>query len=601
LLRAQILRVFQQIPAGRRAILLVWQATRGWTVLWALLLLLQGLIPAFVVLLLRTLINRLAQSQPWVELLPPAIGIATLWFGAVVASSALSYVRTVQAEKVQNLIHSLLHEKVASLDLSFFDSASSYDLLHRARIDAISQPTALLENLGAMLQNSLSFLVLATILARYTILLPILLVGCGLPGLLLVARQILREHHWNRTHTSEERQSRYLDWVICDQSSAAELRIYSLGSLFRERFARLRGGLAAGKISLAAQSSIAELLAASLAWAGTLVGLGIMLYRSHHGLAGLGDLLLCLQAFQQAQTQLRTLLEGGGKIFRSLLFIENLDLFLKIEPEIVAGDRRSTKELLKESIRFEDVSFSYPGCDRLALERFNIEIPAGKVVALVGQNGAGKSTLIKLLCRFYDPSSGRILIDGVDLREFDPNDFRQQLAVLFQEPVRYQARARENISFGDVTGIDDMERTAEAAEAAGATEFLNKLPKGMETYLGKWFGGSELSGGEWQRVALARAFFRQAALVILDEPTSAMDSWAEQDWLRRFRTLTEGRTGLMITHRFTTAMHADIIHVLDKGKIVESGTHQQLVDLGGSYYRSWSAQISDYESKAGAI
>jgi ATP-binding cassette subfamily B protein len=248
---------------------------------------------------------------------------------------------------------------------------------------------------------------------------------------------------------------------------------------------------------------------------------------------------------------------------------------------------------VKDSIRFEGVSFTYPGAFHRALNGFDLEIPKGKVVALVGHNGAGKSTLIKLLCRFYDPDEGRILLDGVDLRALDHLALRKRIAVLFQDPVHYHASVRENIAFGDLEGLYDKARVRQAAQDAGALEPIERLPDGFEAMLGKLFGGAELSGGEWQRIALARAFFRQASLVILDEPTSSMDSWAEQDWLGRFRALTAGRTALMITHRFTTAMHADIIHVLDKGRVVESGTHAELVAQGGAYATSWAAQMRE--------
>jgi ATP-binding cassette subfamily B protein len=444
-----------------------------------------------------------------------------------------------------------------------------------------------------MVQNGLGFLVLAGILWTYAGWLPLLMIFTGIPGLLLVARHILREHRWFLEHTSHERRARYLDFLITERSTAAELRLFDLGTYHRKAFESLRESLRDGRLNLERQGAVTELAAGSLAWVGSLIGLGWMLHRILSGRARLGDLLLCFQAFQQCQTLLRSLLEGAGMIYRSLLFVENLDDFLELEPAILSGLTSEPGLPIKDSIRFEDVSFTYPGESHRALDGFHLEIPRGRVVALVGHNGAGKSTLIKLLCRFYDPDAGRILFDGVDLRELDLVALRRQIAVLFQEPVHYNATVRENIAFGDVEGLSDQARVWQAARDAGALEPIERLSGGFDALLGKWFGGAELSGGEWQRIALARAFFRRASLVILDEPTSVMDSWAEQDWLGRFHTLTEGRTGLMITHRFTTAMHADIIHVMEKGRVVESGTHAELVALGGAYASSWAAQMQE--------
>jgi len=244
------------------------------------------------------------------------------------------------------------------------------------------------------------------------------------------------------------------------------------------------------------------------------------------------------------------------------------------------------------TVKFEAVTFDYPGTTARALDGLDLELPAGKITAIVGANGAGKSTLVKLLCRFYDPQSGRVLLGGVDVREVSLESLRRRVTVLFQEPVRYQATVAENISPNTVfdSGVTDRERNA--AKAAGADAFIDGLPQGMETQLGRWFAdGVELSGGQWQRVALARAFARDASVVVLDEPTSAMDSWAEADWLQRFRAVVMGRTALIITHRFTTAMQADIIHVMHKGSIVESGSHSQLLQRGGAYADSWNAQM----------
>ena len=590
---SQLKQFSLQLPAGRRALKLVWAAA-GWrTVAWGVLLVGQGLIPAGQALLLRTLVNRLVASPRWDAIAAPALGIAGLWILGQLFSSALSWVRAAQAEQVQDEVHRLIHVQALRMDLAFYDHPESYDQLHRAQIDAISQPLALLESLGSLVQNGLGFLVLAGILFTYAGWLPLLLVATAIPGLFLVGRHILKEHRWRLDHTIQERRARYLDWLITEQGAAAELRLFDLGPYHRKAFEDLRANLREGRLRLVRQGAITELGAGCLAWGGSLVGLGWMLHRTLAGKAGLGDLLLCFQAFQQSQILLRSLLEGAGKIYRSLLFVENLDEFLALQPAILSGPAGEPGLPVKESIRFERVSFTYAGGFHPALDGFDLEIPQGKVVALVGHNGAGKSTLIKLLCRFYDPDAGRILLDGVDIRSLDPVAMRRRIAVLFQAPLHFHASVADNISFGDVEAASDRPRIVQAARDAGALEPIERLDGGFDALLGKWFGGAELSGGEWQRIALARAFFRRASLIVLDEPTSSMDSWAEQDWLGRFRTLTAGRTALMITHRFTTAMHADIIHVLDKGRVVESGTHAELVALGGAYATSWAAQMRE--------
>ena len=243
-------------------------------------------------------------------------------------------------------------------------------------------------------------------------------------------------------------------------------------------------------------------------------------------------------------------------------------------------------------IDFRGVTFRYPGHERTVLQNFNLTIPAGQITAVVGPNGAGKSTLLKLLCRLYDPEAGRIELDGNDLRDFSVKELRRLITVLFQWPVRYYTTVAENIAVGDLRATPDPAAIEAAARRAGAHEIIARLPHGYDTPLGGWFAdGSELSGGEWQRLALARAFLRRAPLMILDEPTSALDSWAEADWFDRFRILANGRTAIIITHRFTIARRADMIHVMDAGRIVESGTHDDLLLRGGLYAQSWFTQV----------
>lgn len=588
------------LPLMGRGLLLVWQSSRQWTVGWALLLLLLGLIPAIQVYMLRLTINGLSaeldRQSPinYQSILLPIGIIALLWIAGQVATSLLSWVRTAQAELVQDRIHSLIHATAISLDVAFYEDPESYDLLHRARVDAISQPVALLESVGGLIQNGITLLVLAGMLAVYAWWLPLLLLASALPGLWAVGRYVIREHRWRVNNTANERRTRYYDWILTERGSAAEMRLFDLGPHHQEKFQRLRHQLRMGRMVLARDGMRAELFAGTIAWGGGLAGIAWMLVRALQGLAKLGDLVLCYQAFLQGQKLLRSLLESAGRIYRSVLFLGKLFEFLAQEPKLVTpAEPLPVPPSLKEGLRFDAVRFAYPGSGRDALNGFSLFFPAGKVTAIVGHNGAGKSTLIKLLCRFYDPLEGRILLDGVDLNRFDPAELRRRITVLFQEPVRYHTTAAENIAMGDISSRSDMHRITAAARAAGAAGPIERLPEGYDAVLGKWFGGAELSVGEWQRVALARAYLRNAPIIALDEPTSAMDSWAESDWLSRFRDLTEGHTAIMITHRFTTAMHADMIHVMEEGRIIESGTHLDLVAAGGHYAESWRVQMKE--------
>ena len=283
-----------------------------------------------------------------------------------------------------------------------------------------------------------------------------------------------------------------------------------------------------------------------------------------------------------------------AKSIRNLLFLDDLFAFLDLRPRLADPAQPAAAPTgLRDGIRLAGVSFRYPDSERATLIDFGLDIPAGQIVAIVGENGAGKSTLLKLLCRFYDPQAGAITWDGLDLRELAQADLRRRITVLFQQPAPYHVTAADNIAFGDLLSQPGRPQIEAAARAAAADAIINRLPDGYDTLLGKWFGYTELSVGEWQRLALARAFVRQADLVILDEPTSAMDSWAEAAWMGRFRELVAGRTALIITHRFTTAMQADIIHVMHEGRVVESGTHAELVALGGRYSASWRLQMRE--------
>jgi ATP-binding cassette subfamily B protein len=328
--------------------------------------------------------------------------------------------------------------------------------------------------------------------------------------------------------------------------------------------------------------------------------------RALNGAATMGDLALFYQAFSRGQGVVSALLGSAGKIYTNSLFLENLFQFLRLKPNITDPQRPiQIPAVLKKGIEFRNVTFCYPGSDSPALKDFSLTLPANKIIAIVGTNGAGKTTLLKLLCRFYDPQSGSITFDGQDIRQFSTADLWRRLTVLFQQPSRYFATAGQSIAMSDLETEPSQSQIVEAARLAGADDFISRLPCGYNTELGKWVsGGVELSGGEWQRVAMARAYLRESSVILLDEPTSFLDSWNEADWFDRFRVWSAGRTSLVITHRFTIAMRADIIFVMDGGDIIEFGSHQRLIEKGGFYAQSWDAQMSaagkDQESQIAA-
>ena len=586
---------------------MVWEATGYWTLSWAILLLLQGVLPVGIVYLTRWLVDGLVAAVEaggsW-ESVQPTLILVALMAGVMLAndllSSATGWIRTAQSELVKDHISNLIHEKSVAVDLAFYESPEYYDHLHRARAEAQYRPLALLENAGNLVKNSITLLAMAAVLIPLGVWLPIALLLSTLPALIVVLRYSSRQYQWRLSRTADERRSWYYDWLLTSGETAAELRLLDLGKHFQAAFQALRLRLREDGLRLARNEGLAEAAARTFALLITGLSLAWMAWRTMQGLISLGQLALFYQAFYQGQALMRTLLQSVGQVYANLLFLSNLFEFLDLQPQVVNPPRPSLLPVpLREGIRFDQVTFRYPDSQRLILCNFDLFIPAGKTVAIVGANGAGKSTLIKLICRLYDPEKGRIELDGVDLRELSLQELRRSVAVLFQEPVRYNETVAENIGLGNLAAAGERADTVRheierAGQGSGAQEVVERLPRGYDTLLGKWFvEGTALSVGEWKRIALARTFFRQAHVFLLDEPTSSMDSWAEAEWMDRFSTQTRGQTGVIITHRFTTAMRADIIHVMQDGQIVESGSHEELLDREGEYAKSWKNQMRE--------
>jgi ATP-binding cassette subfamily B protein len=487
---------------------------------------------------------------------------------------ALEWLRTMQAELLEERMSFLVQQKTSEVDLAFYETPACHDLIYRAQEEAKNRPAIMLENFGTLIQNGVSLVLIGWLVATYSIWLIVVLALSAIPAFVIVARYNWLSHEWWRETTVERRWVQYYDQKFASAAAAPEMRLFRLGGRFRAAYKTLRTVLRKQRLSLIERQTRDRMVAAfmSLLVAGGAVAwIG---WRLLHGRASLGDLTLFYQAFVGGGALVRLLTGSMGQTFSSVLHLGDFFRFLNSVPEIVDSPQPLPAPVaLRGGVRFEDVSFCYPGTERVTLRGLNLTIPAGLIVAIVGPNGAGKSTLVKVLCRFYDPTSGRITIDGKDLRDMKVDDVRSFSSVLFQLPMAYDASVRDNIALGSEGSVSDA-ALRRSSVAAGADEVIARLPHGYDARLGKSFpDGNELSAGQWQRIAMARAFYREAPLVLLDEPTSFMDPWAETDWFARLRNLAQDRTAMVVTHRFTIARRADLIHVVDGGAVVESGTH----------------------------
>ena len=585
----------------RRALSLIWSAAPGFTTIWAVLLIFQGILPGVTVYLTKYVIDGVVSAKnsngDWPSI-SHALFLLILIGAVLLVSESLQYfsswVKTAQAESFGDHLTNLIHRQAAELDLSFYESADYHDLLERARGDSSSKPLALLESIGAIVQNTITLLAMSALLVGYGWWLPFLLLLGTLPALYVTLRTDRRFHNWWKSTADDRRWLNYYDAMLTHSDAAIEMRLFALSAHFRSLYQAIRGRLRADKLRHLRSQSYGKVVAGLIALLTAAGAVGWMAVRVLYNLATLGDLGLFYQVFSRGQGLMGSLLGNVGQTVNNTLYLNNLFTFLDLERELTSpAIPAPIFPAVVRGIEFKSVSFHYPGSQAAAVKDFSLFIPARKVVALVGVNGAGKSTLIKLLSRFYDPTKGVIEIDGVDLRQFNIEELRQRMSVLSQFPVHYHAVAKDNIALGDVARKPDDIAVVKAARRAGAHDFISKLPDGYDTLLGKWFvNGTELSGGEWQRLALARAYFRQAPIVVLDEPTSFMDSWAEVDWFDRFREMVNDNVGIVITHRFTIAMRADIIHVIHEGNIIESGTHKELLESKGFYASSWESQMA---------
>ena len=541
----------------------------------------------------------------WValELLFVALSAATL--------RGQGLVRSLLGARLGTDVNVQILEKALRLDLSFFEDAEFYDKLTRARREASSRPVALLSESFSLVQNVATLLGYAVMLAHFSAWIVLGLLLATLPATLSEMRYSKIAFRIRNWRSPESRKLLYLEYVLANDEHVKEVKLFGIGPHLLERYRTLAESFFEEDKKLAIRRAL-------LTHAFSLIGT-FAFYATYAVLAvaaaltriTLGNLTLYVVSLRQGQQAFQSVLSGIGNLYEHNLYMSNLFSYIELAQanELAQAERAASARAVRPAatsgdiavgergLRFEDVGFRYPGKESWALRHINLNIAPGDSIALVGENGAGKTTFVKLLAGLYQPSEGRIVLDGRDLSTWDPEQLRRRFGVLFQDFNKYQLKLRENIGLGSVDHLADESRIERAAERGGARELLQTLPGGLDAALGHWFEkGSELSGGQWQKVALARAFMREEAdMLVLDEPTAALDAASEHAVFERFRELAKGRTTIVISHRFPTVRMAKNIIVLEHGEVVEQGSHEQLLHEDGKYAHMFNLQAQGYQ------
>ena len=602
--RSRLLRVWTSVAGTVRGlpkvVRLTWQASPALTIALALITLLSGLVPTVTAYVAKLLLDAVVAAIQHTGTTGDIVRVVAFQFGVLtlsaISSAFTSIAQTLLQERMTLTIRHQVMRHASDLELSYFEGSQSYDMLRQAAQEAPGRPLAMMTSALGLVRTAITFSSMIALLIAISPLLALVALLAPIPAFISQSKYGSRAFWLTLMMSPLKRRMDYLSSLVTTDTYAKETKLFGLGPYFVDRFRRL------GAVSYERQRKLTinrNINSTALGLLSTAVGSAITLYIALEAVGGrltLGDLALYTAAATSVQTSVAGLFTAFAGMYENNLYLDTLYRFLGTEPMIVApAHPRPLPSTVEGHIEFDSVTFTYPGAQTPALNGVSFEIRPGETVAVVGRNGAGKSTLFKLLCRLYDPTSGRILLDGVDIREFDPVALRGQISAMFQDYVTYQGTAAENIGLADLTRLEDRPHIMESARRAGADERIEQLPSGYDSPLGRWFDqGVSLSGGEWQKIALARAFQREAPILVLDEPTSALDAQAEHDLFARLRELASGRTTLYISHRFSTVRQAERILLLEHGKVAEYGTHNELMAANAGYAHLFTLQAQAY-------
>lgn len=575
----------------KQALRLVWQSGPYWFCADILLILAHGLVPVASLFLLKhiadmavILFHQPAQMKPLIMLVLMLGGIHIL---EMLMSSLTSWVSEVQSQNLSCQVYDLLHTQSLAMDMAYYENSAYQDMYFRAQQEASYRPLMMVKALISTFQSMIMLVALAGVLVSLHWIMGTIFILSVVPGIWMRNRYTRILSEWQNQSAQAERQAHYYHWILTSDSCAKDIRMFQFGSAFKQRFQKILHTVHEGKRKILKKRMGVEISYQAAFIMAVFIAVIWVMRQMAHGLMSVGDVILCYQAVMRCQSAMKAVLSGISGLYEHGMFFKNFLAFMNLKPSITKTDYPvPVPERWTDGIRFEHVSFCYPLSSQKVLEDISLHIKPGEHIAFVGENGSGKTTLVKLLCRLYDPTQGTICLNGINIKAFDPVEFRQKISVIFQDYGKYYLTVRDNIGIGNLEAMDQNERLWNAAHLSGAYEVVERLPNGYDTMLGRLFNkGEELSTGQWQKIALARTLMKDAELIILDEPTSSLDPIAEYDLYHRLKHAMKGKTVIFITHRLSMAKLADRIVVFKHGRIVEYGCHDELIQHGGEYAR----------------